>query len=222
MLGLYGHRWASQYGTTYAGTAADTWGAVLADLAPAQLAEGLRACVAEGGEWPPAAPRFRAMCFGIPSIAAVRLELQRGTPSRFARLVWQNVDPYAHRQAQRREADRMVEDAYDIAREHVMRGGALPSEPAAMIEHDKPAKPQLPETPEERAERLRLLLGEDYNPDTADPNYDPHEAHKRAQREAAEAELMAAKVGDVLSDSAAALQIDHMRQLYNPPSLDEE
>ena len=56
------------------GAAADTWAAALAGLTGAQIAEGLRACVAEGEEFPPNAPRFRAMCLGIPSLARVRLE----------------------------------------------------------------------------------------------------------------------------------------------------
>lgn len=38
----------------------------------------------------------------------------------------------------------------------------------------------MPETREERCERLRKLLGDAYNPATADPDYDPTKAHRSA------------------------------------------
>jgi hypothetical protein len=169
MGSLYGHRWVSQYGSTFAGIAADTWASALSGVTPQQIADGLRACVSEGDEWPPAAPRFRAMCLGIPSFAAVKLESTRDGHDRspFTRAVWLNVDGYAHRHASARDADRLLHDAYDLAREQVMRGVPLPATPIALIEKQEPPKPVLPETREERARRLKTLLGDDFNPETA-------------------------------------------------------
>lgn len=169
MASLYGHRWASQYGVAFTGIAADTWASALSGITPQQIADGLRACVAEGDEWPPAAPRFRAMCLGIPSYATVKLESTRPGEqrSRFTRSVWLKVDSYAHRHASVRDADKMLKDAYDIACEEVMHGVPLPEQPVALIEQVKPPKPVLPETREERAKHLLGLLGELYNPETA-------------------------------------------------------
>lgn len=169
MASLYGHRWVSQYGVAFDGIAADTWASALSGITPQQIADGLRACVSEGDEWPPAAPRFRAMCVGIPSYATVKLESTRPAEerSRFTRLVWLKVDGYAHRHASVRDADRMLKDAYDIACEEVMHGAELPEQPVALIEQAKPAKVVLPETREDRARKLAALLGKEYNPDTA-------------------------------------------------------
>jgi len=169
MASLYGHCWTSQYGVAFSGIAADTWASALSGITPQQVADGLRACVTEGDEWPPAAPRFRAMCLGIPSFAAVKLESTRATAerSRFTMAVWMHVDGYAHRMASMREADKILQDAYDIAREQVMRGVALPAKPEALIEQTAAPKPVLPETREERARKLAALLGDEYNPETA-------------------------------------------------------
>lgn len=164
MLGLYGHTWASQYGDAPTGSTADTWASALIGLTPQQIADGLRACVASGDEFPPNAPRFRAMCMGIPSFATVKRETLRPDAERspFTRTVWFRVDVYAHRHASVRDADRMLQAAYDAVREEVMRGAVI-DPPAALIEHDTSPKPQgIPATREERAERLRKLLGEDY------------------------------------------------------------
>lgn len=67
MGSLYGHRWASSYGTH---DADDTWLHALRGLTAEQLADGLRSCVerakerrrASGEDWPPTAGEFRAMC----------------------------------------------------------------------------------------------------------------------------------------------------------------
>lgn len=169
MSSLYGHRWVSQYGVSFTGIAADTWASALSGVTPQQIADGLRACVAEGDEWPPAAPRFRAMCLGIPSFSSVKLESTKPGHERspFTRAVWLKVDSYAHRHASVRDADRMLKDAYDIACEEVMHGVQLPEQPVALIEQVKPPKVVLPDSREDRARNLAALLGKDYNPDTA-------------------------------------------------------
>lgn len=182
MASLYGHRWASQYGVAFSGIAADTWASALSGITPQQIADGLRACVAEGDEWPPAAPRFRAMCLGIPSYATVKLESTRPGEqrSRFTRSVWLKVDSYAHRHASVRDADKMLKDAYEIACEEVMHGVPLPEQPVALIEQVKPPKVVLPDSREARARKLAALLGEEYNPDTAGlPESDPVMAELR-------------------------------------------
>ncbi len=125
MAEIYGHRWASSYGEPD-GPGAQTWAKGLAGIAPAQLADGLSACIASADPWPPTLPEFRARCLGIPPLAAVRADIgTRATP--FAALCWQHIDGYAFRTASRETSDRMLREAYEQAREHVMRGGALPA-----------------------------------------------------------------------------------------------
>src|SRR5699024_12222425 len=60
----------------------------------------------------------------IPPLAAVRLDTDKASP--FTRLVWQNLDGYRYKQAPADQADRLLREAYELAREHVMRGGELP------------------------------------------------------------------------------------------------
>lgn len=155
---MFGHTWASQYGTVAAGLAADTWGAVLTGLTAEQLANGLHACAAEGREFPPSAPRFRGMCLGIPSFARIQLEIRDGDPSPFAIATWSKVDGYAYRNAQADKAERMLRAAYDLAVESVMRGEPLPVI-AAKVEHEKRAvTPAPPEVAAKHIDEIRELL----------------------------------------------------------------
>lgn len=175
---MYGHTWASQYGAAASGSAAETWGAALAGLSAQQLADGLRACVSSGDEFPPTAPRFRALCFGIPTFDRVLIELRKpDTASRFARAVWINVDAYGYRAADVRAAERMLRAAYDMARDSVMRGEPLPEAPVAALDLKPPPQPKitpgvadrqlaeirriLEPTAEERAEEERRLAEEE-------------------------------------------------------------
>jgi hypothetical protein len=80
------------------------------------------------------------MCLGVPSLASVRSDIGvRATP--YGRLVWSYLDGYAYRTASRDVAARMLRDAYEQARDHVMRGGALPAVTAAIAspETSRPA-----------------------------------------------------------------------------------
>lgn len=163
MAEIYGHRWTASYSPDPdPNGAAGTWAKGLAGISPAQIAEGLRACIASGDPWPPALPEFRAMCLGVPSFDAVKNMRPGAERSPFTRAVWFRLDQYAHRHASVRDADRMLQAAYDAVREEVMRGAVI-DPPAALIKHDTSPKPQgIPATPEERAERLRKILGADY------------------------------------------------------------
>lgn len=185
---MYGHTWASQYGTRPEGIAADTWAGVLAGLGPEQLASGLRACAASGSEFPPNAPRFRAMCFGLPTFAQVNAEIlttTTATRSPFARLVWSHIDGYVHRHASAKEAERMRRDAYELACSEVMDGKPLPLEAAGTLEApsttDLPSG--IPATREARIAKLQGLLGENFNPHAASRSMeDLHHEQDRVER----------------------------------------
>ena len=155
MAATYGHAWTSTHGITPhedhgpLTVHGDTWAKALAGIDGQQLAAGLRACIAEGAEFPPSAPRFRAMCLGIPSLARVRLEML-GSPderSPFTRFTWGLIDIHRYRQSGADQADRILRDAYDLASEERMRGAPLPPDPVAAITDDS-RRPHVPASPE--------------------------------------------------------------------------
>lgn len=157
MADIYGPRWVTAYGADPRKGSGDTWARGLAEFTPAQIAAGVDACIASTSPFVPTLPEFKAMCYGIPSFAAVRLDRDKVTP--FTRLVWQHLDTYRMKQVSADQADRMLRDAYELAREHVMRGGALP-EPSVEIEHkSEPVNPLPPEEAAKRIEAIKAELG---------------------------------------------------------------
>jgi hypothetical protein len=142
----YGHAWASQYGDKPDSIAGAEWAETLHGLTLDQLATGVTADAARGAEFPPSSPSFRAMCLEIPSYARLRAAIGKPCPSRFVMLVRMNLDMYRFARAEQSMADRMLRDAYEAAREHVMAGGALPEPPVAQL-----AAPTRKRTDEERA-----------------------------------------------------------------------
>lgn len=148
MAEVYGHRWVSAYGDDAGAGAGQTWAKGLAGLSAVQIADGLTAALASADEWPPTLPRFRAMCFGLPSFPAVRAEVNARNTRRspFAVLVWSHVDAARYRMADADKADRLLREAYDLATEHVVRGGALP-EPREELAAPEP-EPRAPASDE--------------------------------------------------------------------------
>jgi hypothetical protein len=162
MTAMYPGLWVRDLGPTPVGEdgkltmQADTWAKALAGLTGQQLAEGLRGCAARPGDFPPSVGSFRCMCLGIPSLPAVRRELANpaGGRSSFAVMVWQNIDSHAYRRAEGRAADRMLLEAYDEARDAVVRGQPLPDPVPALSQQKAP--PPKPASPE----RVRSALDE--------------------------------------------------------------
>lgn len=134
MAEIYGTRWTSSFGERTDEGAALTWAKGLAGLDPRQLAAGIEACIASADPWPPTLPDFRMRCLGIPSFAAVRADSAK--QDGFTRLVWQYLDGHRYRMSSAEHADRLLREAYDQAKEHVMRGGAMPKAPAGEIAHE--------------------------------------------------------------------------------------
>jgi len=141
MAEVYGSRWTSSYGDNPNEGAALTWAKGLAGLSGEQLAAGITACITCADPWPPSLPEFRMRCVGVPSLAAVRLDARK--LDGFTRLVWQHLDGHRYSMASSDNADRLLREAYDLAKEHVMRGGSLPPEPAGHLpqgqRHGEPA-----------------------------------------------------------------------------------
>lgn len=162
MAALFGHTWTSAYGDNPRSIAGAEWARTLAGLSRAEVEAGLDVCRVVGAEWPPSAPRFRAMCLGIPSFARVKDETLRSDAERspFTRLVWGHVDGYAHRHADTRTADKILREAYDRAVEDRMSGTPLP-DVVAVIEQQAAPKPEppTPEQVEQHLAEIRTALG---------------------------------------------------------------
>lgn len=134
MAQIYGFKWTSAHTADPAGPTAKTWSKGLSGLSGRQLADGLAACIASADPWPPTLPQFRMMCLGIPPFDAVRADA--GQQDGFTRLVWQYLDGHRYRLASADKADKLLQAAYNRAKEFVMRGGELPPAPVAEIEHE--------------------------------------------------------------------------------------
>ena len=57
--------------------------------------------------------------------------------TQFGLLVWRSIDGYRFKLATATESDRLLREAYEYAKEHVMRGGALPELPVAELSHER-------------------------------------------------------------------------------------
>jgi len=164
MAEIYGHKWTSAYGEDAGASAGQTWAKGLAGLTAVQVGAGIRAALASAEEWPPTLPKFRAMCFGVPSFGVVRGEINARDSKRspFALLVWSRIDGVRYRAADADRADRLLREAYDEAVEHIVRGGELP-EPRAEISAPvaEPRKPASPEVARKHLESLMRLVAKE-------------------------------------------------------------
>lgn len=158
MVDVYGHKWTSAFGVDPQTGSGSTWARGLAGMNARQLGAGIDAAIASADPWPPSLPEFRGMCLSIPSLGEVRHELHADAAVRtpFTVLVWQGIDSYAFRLASREQADRMIRDAYELAREHVMCGGELPGQVAGELA--EPEKPEIKMADPDAPSRAREAL----------------------------------------------------------------
>lgn len=156
MVSIFGRPWTNVHGVTphkmqadgkpcptgALSVSGDTWSKALIGITGAQMAVGLEACLAEALEFPPAAGHFRGMCLGIPSFAVVKIDATRPEQERsaFTRMTWQFLDTYAYRNANTRDGERLLRDAYEVAKEMRMRGAPLPGELLAVEDEKQPVR----------------------------------------------------------------------------------
>jgi hypothetical protein len=155
---IYGHRWSSAYGEDALAGAGETWAKGLAGLSAVQIGTGLQKALASADPWPPSLPAFRGLCLDIPSFVEVRESFKPGAPEvcPFARHMWTHLDAYELRRADTRLERRMLEEAYALTCDFVMRGGELPKE-SQRVEHDPDAEQRLYEA--QHMEMLTALAG---------------------------------------------------------------
>lgn len=161
---IYGHRWASAMRETATDEAAACWLEGLAGVTQHQVAAGIRALRRGEGPrdgWPPTLPQFRELCLGVPSLAEAkaRIGVAARDRSAFDRLVWHYLDAYRFRRADQESAERLIRDAYDQARAHVLRLDPMPPESQALTHEPAPAKPAKPETVETEFAAMARALG---------------------------------------------------------------
>lgn len=158
------------------------WSEALAGVTEAQIRAGFRADHLRADHWPPGPSEFAAMCHGIPTLARVKHILSRSGPqrTRFTRLVWSLLDTFQFTRGDGRHADKLLAEAYELAKAHVMSGHPLPEEPSGAIEHKpEPRTPAKPETVKRALETIRVALA-----DAESETEEDDEPHRQDQPEA--------------------------------------
>lgn len=175
----YGSAWEQDYGDSPVDedgrltTAGEVWRDGLFGLTADQLHVGLQRSLLAHPEWPPRVGQFRALCMCIPTLTEIRLE-ERARPetlSPFLTLVRQHLDMHRYRMDDARTSERLLREAYEVAREHVLRGGALPEPIAGYLPTPQQVAPRVP-PPERRQELIdqaRAELGLEAEPENAAP-----------------------------------------------------
>lgn len=180
-IGAWGHRWTTHFGdlpvddTGALTLAGNLWAQGQAGFNADQLLAALGKFVEQGDDWPPNLPMLRAACCGIPSLNAVRLELRDRDAQRtgFTRLVWGYLDSYQLGRADTEKHDRMIRDAYDLARENVLAGReSIPEEsPAIAAPVVETVKAEnVPPAESSIEEARRVLFGADGKTAAAGPD----------------------------------------------------
>jgi hypothetical protein len=165
------------------------WAQGLAGFTERRIIDALQHFAVRGDEWPPNLPMVRNRCAGLPDLLQVKREITQPDADRspFTRAVWHRMDGYTYRLASVDKADRMLREAYEATQEAVMCGEALP-EPSKAIEHEPPPPTVIPDDREARIERMKKLLGPDFNPEAALAK--DEDATRRKHRKATEQALL--------------------------------
>lgn len=174
----YPHVWTSQYVGDGGATDDDAlalaiaeWSEALSGMGEAQIRTGLRADHLRADHWPPGPSEFAAMCHGIPTIARVKHILARVGPARtrFTRLVWSLLDTFQFTRADGKYADKLLAEAYELAKAHVMSGHPLPDEPSGAIEQlREPKTPAKPETVRAALQEMAAALADSESNSTSE------------------------------------------------------
>lgn len=162
MTAAFGHRWTSVHGDNFAETSGRIWAIELAGIGRRRLQHGLDQAVRE--VWPPVLADFKGMCLGVLPINTVKLQ-RAGTASEqqpFTILVGRFIAYDEWRMADPIRQERILQSAWEQAREHVIAGGALPEYTPASLqltaEDHRPAPPPIMVTTAEAMAQIREML----------------------------------------------------------------
>ncbi|MGD9729490.1 MAG: hypothetical protein AB7V39_24370, partial [Nitrospiraceae bacterium] len=105
--------------------------------------------------------RFAELCSRLECVRVLAARIGADdwpTPAEVARA---KLDSYRYRQSPTDQAVRQLTIAYELAREHVLAGGALPEAPSALLAAPEPEqrKPADPDAAAGHMERIAELLG---------------------------------------------------------------
>lgn len=174
MTAAFGHRWTSIHGDNFAETSGRIWAIQLAGLGQRAIARGLEQAVK--CEWPPVLADFKGMCLGVLPLATVKLQRAGKASDQhpFTILVGRFVDYHLHRMADDVKQERMLQAAWEQAREHLLAGGALPAyipaEQQLTVEDERPPPPPIMMTSTQAMEEIRRALRiPEKNPEPAPP-----------------------------------------------------
>ena len=162
MTAAFGHRWTSIHGDNFAETSGRIWAIQLAGMGQRAIQRGLDQAVRL--DWPPVLADFKGMCLGVLPLPTVKLQ-REGTASDqhpFTILVGRFVHHHEWRMADPVRQERMLLQAWEQAREHVLSGGALPAYTPATrqltAEDERPAPPPIMVTAHEAMAEIRRTL----------------------------------------------------------------
>lgn len=162
MTAAFGHRWTSIHGDNFAETSGRIWAIQLAGMGQRAIARGLEQAVRL--DWPPVLADFKGMCMGVLPLATVKLQRAGKASDQhpFTILVGRFVDYHAFRMADDVKQERMLQQAWEQAREHLLAGGALPeyipAEAQLTVEDERPPPPPIMLTSTQAMEEIRRAL----------------------------------------------------------------
>lgn len=162
MTSAFGHRWTSVHGDNFAETSGRIWAIELAGFGQRAIQRGLDRAVK--CEWPPVLAEFKGMCIGVLPLATVKAQRAGKASDQhpFTILVGRFVPYHEWRMADPVAQDRMLQAAWDQAREHLLAGGAMPSytpaEQQLTAEDERPPPPPIMMTSHQAMEEIRRAL----------------------------------------------------------------
>lgn len=159
MTAAFQHRWTSIHGDNFAETSGRIWAIELAGFGQRAIQRGLDASVKL--EWPPVLAEFKGYCVGVLPLATVKAQ-RAGTASAqhpFTVLVGRFIPYHEWRHADAPRQEKMLQQAWEQAREHLLAGGAMPAyipaDQQLTVEDERPPPPPIMMTAQEAISELK-------------------------------------------------------------------
>lgn len=162
MTSAFSHRWTSVHGDNFAETSGRIWAIELAGMGQRAIQRGLEAAVR--CEWPPVLAEFKGMCLGVLPLATVKLEREGKASDQhpFTILVGRFIHYHDWRMADPVRQERMLQSAWEQAREHLLAGGGMPEyTPASQqltAQDERPAPPPIMMSAHQAMEEIKRSL----------------------------------------------------------------